>query len=211
MKQNLYITHWCIIRDNKVIMDEIITDFTENFVNFAAFAKSLYKGENLNYPKFYKMDNLSKLAFLAAENIFKKSDVLQHIDPEKIGVVMANSVSSLDTDISYQATISDKENYFPSPAVFVYTLPNILIGEICIRHKIKGENAFLIFEEFDPIQFERHIGGMMETNRTEAVLCGWVNMLADHWDTCLFLVEKESNSEMAKHFTIENLTFLYQK
>lgn len=211
MKNNLYITHWCIIRENRVIVDEIITDFTEIFVNFAAFAKFLYKEEALSYPKFYKMDNLSKLAFLAAEKIVKKSDVLQHIDPDQIGVVIANSVSSLDTDMNHQATISDKADYFPSPAVFVYTLPNILIGEICIRHKIKGENAFLITEKFDPGQFERHIGMMMESNRTNAVLCGWVEMLAGKWDAALFLIEKDRKNEFAKTFTEQNLTLLYQK
>lgn len=207
---DLYITHHCIIRGKRVIDDYKVLDFTENFVNFAAFAKVLYKGEELSYPKFYKMDNLCKLGFLAAEKIFKKSDVLKNTDPEKIGILVANSVSSLDTDINYQATISDMAAYFPSPAVFVYTLPNILIGEICIRHKIKGENAFLVAEKFDPEQFEDSVYGMMDGGRTEAVLCGWAEMLDDKWDAVFFMLEMRKNSDIAIPFTVENLKVLYQ-
>lgn len=210
MKKNLYITHWCIIRDNKVITDDNVQDIQEIFVNFAAFAKSIYKEEEISYPKFYKMDNLSKLGFLTAEKIFKNSDVLQHNNPEEIGVVISNSVSSLDTDLEYQKTISDRENYFPSPAVFVYTLPNILIGEICIRHKIKGENAFLVSEKFDADETWRYVKSLMDNGKTKAVLCGWVDILGDHWDAALFLAEMKDDGYAAPAFTAENLSILYQ-
>ena len=32
--------------------------------------------------------------------------------------------------------------FAPCPAVFVYTLPNVVEGEISIRHHIKGENTW---------------------------------------------------------------------
>ncbi|MGE5424877.1 MAG: hypothetical protein ACM3N9_05915 [Syntrophothermus sp.] len=210
MKNELFITNWCIIRENKVITRDNVREIQEIFVNFAAFAKSLYKEEAINYPKFYKMDNLSKLAFLAAEKIFKKSDVLQHNKPKETGVVISNSVSSLDTDNEYQKTISDKDNYFPSPAVFVYTLPNILIGEICIRHKIKGENAFLVSGSFDPAELERYVTGIVAAGNTKAVLCGWVELLDEKWDAALFLAEMKEAGENPLPFTAENLSILYQ-
>ena len=76
--QNPYIiTHCNIIRNHRIKRNETIEEITENFVNFAAFIKSLYKKESVNYPKFYKMDNLGKLGFMAAEMIFKESPFLE--------------------------------------------------------------------------------------------------------------------------------------
>jgi len=69
------------------------------------------------------MDNLSKLGFLTAELIFKSRNIPDHIKGREFGVIIANSSSSLDTDIHYQDTISDSTSYYPSPSVFVYTLP----------------------------------------------------------------------------------------
>src|SRR5690606_41290579 len=84
------------------------------------------------------MDALSKLAFMASEM------VLRDEENKNTALVFANRSSSLDTDMKYQESISSAENYFPSPAVFVYTLPNICLGEISIRHQLQTENAFLV-------------------------------------------------------------------
>ena len=62
-------------------------------------------------------------------------------------MVFANSNSSLDVDIKHNASIADKEKYFPKPAVFVYTLPNIMLGELSIRHLLRGENIFFVSEK----------------------------------------------------------------
>ena len=45
--------------------------------------------------------------------------------------------------------IQNKESYYPSPAVFVYTLPNICIGEISIKYKLYSENSFFIFDSLN--------------------------------------------------------------
>ena len=92
------------------------------------------------------MDSLSKLGWLAAEILLKDSFNKEALSVRKMsGLVFANANSSLDTDIKYYETAKD----IASPALFVYTLPNIVIGEICIRHNFKGENAFFISEQFD--------------------------------------------------------------
>jgi len=41
--------------------------FTATGEDFSSFAKGAYRHLELNYPKFFKMDKLSKLAFLGAE------------------------------------------------------------------------------------------------------------------------------------------------
>ncbi|MCX6244178.1 MAG: 3-oxoacyl-ACP synthase [Bacteroidetes bacterium] len=216
MKEPYLITGWCIIRKDRIVRNDKVESVTENFVNFAAFIKALYKKETVSYPKFYKMDNLSKLGFLAAELLFKENTFLDRYDRKEIGIVIMNSSSSLDTDLAYNETIKDRSNYFPSPSVFVYTLPNILIGEICIRNKINGENAFLVSEKFDP---ERIIDGVeliMDKERAQACLCGWVEVLADRFEALLFFVGKENRlkeqgvQDGFVPFTSEHLVNFYE-
>src|SRR5690606_27672375 len=143
MNKKLYITSHLSIQNNKVILDDKEL-FRSDSEDFSAFSKEIYKHFETDYPKFFKMDNLSKLAFLGAEIILKKQKL--NDSDNDIALVLANRSSSLDTDYKHQQSIDDKENYYPSPAVFVYTLPNICIGEISIRHKLYAENSFFIFE-----------------------------------------------------------------
>ena len=121
------------------------------------------------------MDNLSKLAFLTAE-LLLKSEISEEQE-NNIALVFANKSSSLDTDVKYQDSIVDSENYFPSPAVFVYTLPNICIGEISIKHQLKSENTFFIFDSFDSEFMTNYSNLLLNTNKAEKVLCGWVGII----------------------------------
>ncbi len=218
MNKNYVITSWGILRRGSVIVNDKIEPVQENNLNFADLIKSLFRKEQISYPKFFKMDNVSKLGFLCAELVLRDSRVAGRYSKEETGVVITNSASSLDTDHIYQETIRDKANYFPSPSVFVYTLPNIVIGEICIRHKLNGENAFLISESFDPALLKRQVDELLDHDRAAACLCGWVEVLKDRFEALLFLVEHaermESDSEGAqsrKEFTVENLTEIYNK
>ena len=43
--------------------------------NFPTFIKNAYKFLKTDYPKFFKMDNLSKLAFLAADVLLKSENL----------------------------------------------------------------------------------------------------------------------------------------
>ncbi|MCD6556290.1 MAG: beta-ACP synthase [Bacteroidales bacterium] len=148
--------HFEIIKKIKIsnnqltINDTIDYKYTDSDKNqFSAFAKAVYKNYKIKYPKFYKMDNLSKLGFLGAEILLNNTNILSNYKSEEISVILSNESSSLDTDAKYQKTIDDRKNYFPGPSVFVYTLANIMIGEICIKNKIKGENTVFISEYFD--------------------------------------------------------------
>jgi hypothetical protein len=214
MNNEYYITRYCSIRNKTIILNNKKELVEENFVNFAAFIKALYKKEQLSYPKFYKMDNLSKLGFLTAELVLKESSVLKDYSKEEIGIVISNSTASLDTDLAYQETIRDKSNYFPSPSVFVYTLPNILIGEICIRHQVKGENAFLVSEKFDPWLIENYVMNLFNQGRMKACICGWVDLLGEHYDSVLFQVERfegdPGQTRIKEDSLIFNTVNLYQ-
>jgi len=183
------ITSCCIIRDNKVMLNDRLIYYQENISKFADFAKSVYKQANISYPKFYKMDSVSKLGFLATELVLQERTIAGYL-PEKVGVVFANASSSLDTDMAHQETIKDRSGYFPSPSVFVYTLPNIVIGEVCIRHQIKGENAFLISESADAKMICNYVNELFDNDRVDACICGWVEVLGGQFFSLAMLVEK---------------------
>jgi hypothetical protein len=189
MTAGTMITGYCTIRHNQVIVNGDITYFQENFINFADFIKSAFRKEEISYSKFFKMDSLSKLGFLTTEFLLRESGISRY-SKDRIGVVLSNSGSSLDTDMSYFETIRDRNNYYPSPSVFVYTLPNIMIGEICIRNQVNGENSFFIQEQFNTEFLSRYVNELFENNRIDACITGWVELLKDRYESLVLLVER---------------------
>lgn len=134
-----------------------------------------------DYPKFYKMDSLCKLGFIAAELILKG---LTPEQKENASIILFNRNGSLITDRNYQKTIA-ADDYFPSPALFVYTLANIVTGEIAIRHKIYGESSFYVLSYQDDEMMQEMVNNAYLTSTPSSILTGWVdyeddgNYLAD--------------------------------
>ncbi|WLD23834.1 3-oxoacyl-ACP synthase [Flavobacterium dauae] len=166
---------------------------------FAAFMKNVYKNLNISYPKFYKMDDLCKLAFIASELL------LQNETEKDIALLFSNNEASLDTDLKHQQSIQNPENYYPSPAIFVYTLSNITIGEVSIRHKLKSESAFFIANEYQTNYMHKYTEHLLQTNKATKVLCGWVHCLNGAYKACFYLVESNGNLEHTIH-NINNIT-----
>lgn len=196
----LNITKSVIIRNNSIYVDgNIIYEYfkNDNFLNDS------YESLDNNYPKFYKMDVLGKLGMLATHLLLKDSDIENHL-PSDVGIVLSNSNSSLDTDIRY----FDSVKSFPSPALFVYTLPNIVIGEISIRYKLKGENAFFIRQQFDADWLHFYISHLFQNNKINACIGGWIESIDSNHDVCLFLTERKE-SENGINFAPEKLNNIY--
>ena len=105
----------------------------------------LYRTYVKDYPKFYKMDTLSRLGFIATELLFDNHQVANN--PKQTAIVFANRSASLKNDMDYQYTIQREDNYYPSPALFVYTLPNIVTGEVAIRNLFQGESSLYIAQD----------------------------------------------------------------
>jgi hypothetical protein len=185
-----------VVKDNEKI-------FTSSADNMQSFLLSVYQHLKIDYPKFYKMDNLSKLGFLASEVLLKNEKNLI-VHPEKAGLVLCNANSSLDTDVKYFE--STKE--IASPALFVYTLPNIVVGEICIRNKFKGENAFFVFKEFDAGFIRQYVGNLFADNILELCICGWVDVLEENHKVVLFLASTKHDRE-AELFTEQNMNGIF--
>lgn len=157
---------------------------------FATFIRNAYSFLKLDYRKFYKMDDLSKLGFIATEFLLKSSDEFAITNPEKKGIIVANRSASLNTDINYRRNIDNVGDYEASPAIFVYTLPNVMLGEVCIRRKIKGENTFFIQEEFDFEFLMNYTKIAMQEQDMKYCIIGWCDLLGEEFEANLWLVKQ---------------------
>src|SRR5476651_1575018 len=194
MSAQKYITSNCSISKNRVYQNAELV-FENGAVNVDELLLAIYQHFHFAYPKFYKMDNLSKLGWLAAELLLKDFDKTYY-QPEQVGTVLMNANASLDMDLKYYDSIKD----VPSPSLFVYTLPNIVAGEICIRHHFKGENAFFVMPDFDTASLKQQVDYLLDHNILQACICGWIDVLGQDHRAELFLVEKVK-TENAKVFS----------
>ncbi|MEO5889911.1 MAG: hypothetical protein ABIQ31_06630 [Ferruginibacter sp.] len=212
MPGDIYITASSLINQQGIFKNERAV-FKNNNTSLPEFLIAAYRDSGISYPKFYKMDNLAKLGWLAAEVLLKDSFETGKYQPEDVGIIFSNNNSSLDADLKY----FESTKTIASPALFVYTLPNIVIGEICIKHKFKGENAFFIFDAFDAGFIEKYVTNLINSNILQACICGWVESVGEEYLAALFLVEKiavaptgpVATDSAAMVFTKENLNKIY--
>jgi hypothetical protein len=192
MGKDYVISDYCIIRHGRVIWNGEIV-FEGRTAPVADFLTAIYRHLNVGYPKFFKMDNLCKLGLLASELLVHDKKLTEKYPEDRIGLILSNAASSLDTDRNHQASINDRAHYFPSPSVFVYTLANIVIGEICIRHRFLGEGTFLIEESFDPARLHGYVHGLLLEGAIDCCITGWVELDRDSYEAVLYLVQKPGN------------------
>ena len=159
--------------------------------NGAALLTELYRTYVGDYPKFFKMDTLSKLGFVASELLLQAEGKPRFEPCEDRAVIFFNRNASLQADTAYQATIQDPDNYYPSPAAFVYTLPNIVTGEIAIRNKYFGETSFIVMEEPDERLMTRQLQNAFLDPMTKSVLGGWLDCADEvHFEAKIMIIEK---------------------
>jgi hypothetical protein len=199
-----HIINSCIIERGIVIKDGSVP-FENKQADLGEFLLSAYQHFQLNYPKFYKMDNLSKLGWLASEVLLKDSYQKDEFQPEEVGLVLANRNSSLDNDIKYFESAKE----IASPSLFVYTLPNIVIGEICIRNNFKGEHGFYVQDEFDADFLAGQVNYLLDNNILKACICGWVDVLGQDYKAVLYLVEKKP-TDTSVPFSIKNINSIFE-
>ena len=133
---------------------------------------------------------LSRLGFVASELLLKVDEDAEHAEKEDRAVILFNQSSSLISDENYQKSISDMNDFFPSPSVFVYTLPNIVTGEIALRNHYHGETSFYILAERDEAQMEHILRSSSLDRATSSVLTGWLDYVDEnHYIADFRLVE----------------------
>ena len=155
---------------------------------------ALYKQIIGNYPKYYKMDGLCRLGFVASELLLKaeRDEGSFTEDTNKTrAIVFFNRSSSIASDKKYLASIAEKDNYFPSPSVFVYTLPNIVTGEIAIRNGYHGETSFYILPHKNELLMQDIIETTFMDEQTTSVLTGWLDYEdSEHFEADLYIAYK---------------------
>lgn len=203
------ITSYCRIKNESIVVNgKEISIAKQNSPSF--FMAEAYKYLGLNYPKFHKMDGLCKLGLIATEAALQNTNFLNQHVSETIGIILTNSSSSLDTDRHHQQSINDKDSYLPSPSVFVYTLPNIVIGELAIKYKITGENAFFLSNSFDAKLLLTQNELLFKQNRASAVISGWVDYDNGRMDALIYLAEIADDSIKNSNFIALNEPILNQ-
>ncbi len=195
---SLFLKTYCSIKEGEVhINGEIFCQHMDE----DPFLRSVYKHIGLTYPKFFKMDTLSQLGFLGAEMTIMRSEMEEYADDE-VAVIYSNRSSSLQTDQQYYQSL---KSGIASPSLFVYTLPNIVVGEICIRHKLFGENNFLITERFDAKQLLEQCEALFQDEAAKAVLIAWTEVNGEEHDGFFAFITSSGVNEVMP----ESLTDLY--
>lgn len=210
MKEDNYIiSDYCIIRNDRIILNgEVVYQGNEN--SPGEFFTSAYRYFNITYAKFFKMDNLCKLGFLASELLLRGKNLTEVYTGDEVGLLLSNAGSSIDTDRNHQKTISKRGDYFPSPSVFVYTLANIVIGEICIRHKLFGESLFMIEKEFEPKRLYDLVKQWFDEAIIRCCITGWVEMDDRRFEAVIYFIQKTPVlQEGIAIFGPEKLTDIY--
>lgn len=163
-----------VIDTDKIILNDVL--LKTGAETGMSLLTSVYKNGAIGYPKYYKMDPLCRLGFIGAEMILGPQPAP---DSDTHAVVVIGHGGSIADDRHYQETIADVNDYFPSPAVFVYTLANIVTGEISIRHKLFGETSSYLIENYDYERITDLLLTAFNDPETEHITGGWIDYETD--------------------------------
>lgn len=138
----------------------------------AGLLSEIYRKYVGDYPKYHKMDALSRLAFLATELLLSRGDV-----PQDSGraTILFNRTSSVVADRCHLGSIAKPGEFYPSPSVFLGTLPNIATGEIAIRHGYTGETSLYITDFRDEALMEKVVSSSFSQGGFRSLICGFVD------------------------------------
>lgn len=138
----------------------------------AGLLSEIYRKYVGDYPKYHKMDALSRLAFLATELLLSRGDVPQ--DSER-ATILFNRTSSVVADRCHLGSIAKPGEFYPSPSVFLGTLPNIATGEIAIRHGYTGETSLYITDFRDEALMKKVVSSSFSLGGFRSLICGFVD------------------------------------
>ena len=165
-------THSIVLTPDHVAIDGVEQTMSETG---DALITWLYKTRMGDYPKFYKMDPLARLALVASDLLLQAEGAERFVANSDRGVILFNHSSSLIADRQYLASIDGDEGFFPSPSVFVYTLPNLTVGEIAMRNHYHGETSFYILPHRDDTAMQQVQRASLLGPSTRSLLTGWVD------------------------------------
>jgi hypothetical protein len=184
MKTQLTIASAVAMSHRQVSLNGSAWHSADEALDLPAFTREVYRKLEMNYLKFYKMDDACKQGIVCGEMLIRSIPDFDRMPSDRIGICLGGSKGSLDTDQRYFATYGLRDDTIPSPGLFVYTLPNILIGELCIRHKITGEQACFVIQQTQLECLYLYTSTLFEMGRIDACILGW-NDVYDGTNQCL--------------------------
>ncbi|MDT8379909.1 MAG: beta-ketoacyl synthase N-terminal-like domain-containing protein [Desulfotignum sp.] len=135
------------------------------------------------YKAFGRMDPFSKLGFSAiafamADAGFSPISSYKDDSPAKqtVAAIAESATGCLDTDFSYQATLSGDPPHIPSPALFAYTLPSCFLGEAAIYYGLAGEAYMIETIENTGLTALSFAMDSLDTGNCKAAVCGICNL-----------------------------------
>ena len=126
------------------------------------------------------------------------------IEDDALGIVLQSEKGCLESDINHQIRVDEKS---PSPAIFVYTLSNIVIGEISIRNKWFGESILFIEKEHELDNIIRHSSTLMMNNKCQICLVGTIDSFKNEHNLKMAIIEKDQDGP---EFTSKNLKNIFE-
>ena len=172
------------------VVGKVVAEYSlpQSELPFAEFIRNEFKSFGESNMKFYKMSDMSKALYVAVSHLLN-IESFDETEPSRRAMVLANKSASLDADIIHQEIINKHLPEGASPAAFVYTLANVAAGEICIRHKIQGDNTFFIENEDSGLSYQ-YAKSLIERDRADAVICGWCEYLKGKWNVNIKMLKR---------------------
>jgi hypothetical protein len=112
--------------------------------------------------RFARMDLMSRLGLMSAELLDAGLARMPESERDRVGVCVETRVGCLATDLQFLQT--------PRPSVFPYTLPSAVLGEVCIRYRLRGPMLCLV-SSGEPSAGVAEAVGWLEAGDAGAVLC----------------------------------------
>ncbi len=113
--------------------------------------------------RFARMDLMSRLGLMAVELLDVDLLSLPVDQRDKLGVCVETWAGSLATDLRFLQT--------PRASLFSYTLPSTLIGEICIRYRLRGPVVCLLKGQSSRENLLAEASSSLEQGDAEACIC----------------------------------------
>jgi 3-oxoacyl-(acyl-carrier-protein) synthase len=168
--------------------------------------------------RFLRMDLMCRLGFMAAELLGVNFDAMPDARRDRLGVCVESFTGSLDTDIRFAQT--------PRPSIFAYTLPSTVVGEICIRFRLKGPVLSLISPDTNGAGAIAEAVEWLRNDDAEMTLCLGIeamnmstadsislpkNLLPCSWHGAALLLGRAENSPREKPFAAGALVDVCRK
>ena len=167
----------------------VVAEYTlpQSELTFAEFIRGEFKSFGESNMKFYKMSDMSKALYVAVERLLAMESMAE-VEPTRRAIVLTNRTASMDADVIHQRILNQHLAEGASPAAFVYTLANVAAGEMCIRHKIQGDNTFFIDNEDRGVE-EDYARALIERGDADVVIAGWCDYLNENWKVNIKLLK----------------------